>query len=203
MRSNTKSIWAQLREIGNSMAYRNGTHVAFDALGETDPTKSDFRYYSIIEAWSTGKNIDFRYVNSHDKTYAVRDYSLRSTLTARIRARLAASKNCLVILSSRTRKTGSVLSYEIQRAVDYYKIPLIVTYTGYCQIMAPQQLSNQWPMALGARIRNRDARAIHIPFKKGAILDAISQFAVQKDNLEGSLHYYSKEAHINLGCVEG
>lgn len=184
------------------MAYRTGTYVAFDALGETDPTKSDFLYYSIIKAWSAGRNIDFRYVNSHDKTYAVRDDSLRSTLMARIRARLLVSKNCLVILSRRTRKSGSMLSYEVQKAVDYYGIPLIVTYTGYDQIMAPQQLSNRWPTALETRIKNRAAKAIHIPFKKGAILDAINQFTVQKENLSGSLHYYSKEAHINMGCVE-
>lgn len=30
------------------MANRTGTYVAFDGLGQTDPTKSDFRYYSTI-----------------------------------------------------------------------------------------------------------------------------------------------------------
>jgi len=33
------------------MANRTGTYIAFDGLGETDPTKSDFRYYATILAW--------------------------------------------------------------------------------------------------------------------------------------------------------
>lgn len=28
------------------MHYRTGTYVAFDGLGESDPAKSDFKYYS-------------------------------------------------------------------------------------------------------------------------------------------------------------
>lgn len=184
------------------MPYRNGTYVAFDALGETNPAKSDFRYYSTINAWSKGTNIDFRYVNSHEKTYAVRDNSSRETLEARIRKRLSLSRNCLIILSEETRKKGSMLSYEIERAVDTYKIPLIVTHTGYDCILAPGALSSRWPDALEQRIRSDSARAIHIPFKRGAILDAIAQFTVQKGGLEGPLHYYSREAHIEMGCID-
>ena len=185
------------------MAYRNGTYIAFDALGQTDPTKSDFRYYSTINAWSAGKNIDFRYVDSHDKTSPVRDSSARSTLEARIRERLAASKNCVVILSSKTRNNGSMLSYEIEKAVDYYEIPLIITYPGYECVVKPEELSGRWPKALSQRIMNKTAKAIHIPFKKGAILDAIGQFTIQTGGLEGSLHCYSRQAHINMGCIEG
>ena len=95
------------------MAYRSGTYIAFDGLGQTNPTLSDFKYYSIIEGWASNKHIEFKYVNSHDKTCAVRDTSLRTTLESRIRERLANSKNVVVILSSNTRKSGSMLTYEI------------------------------------------------------------------------------------------
>ena len=71
---------------------RTGTYVAFDGLGQTDPSKSDFRYYSILQAWDANKSIDFKLTNSHEKTYAVRDTSSRATLYARIRERLSASK---------------------------------------------------------------------------------------------------------------
>ena len=77
------------------MANRTGTYIAFDGLGKVNPTESDFKYYATIQAWSAGKNIDFRFVDSHDKTAAVRDTSLRLTLEARIRERLAASKHWL------------------------------------------------------------------------------------------------------------
>ncbi|MBL4696374.1 MAG: hypothetical protein JKY77_06420 [Rhizobiaceae bacterium] len=185
------------------MANRTGTYIAFDGLGEADPSKSDFRYYSIMQKWTAVEHIDFKFVNSHEKTAAVRDTSLKSTLMSRIRERLNASKNCLVILSDDTRATGSMLSYEIEMAVDYYEIPLIITHTGYAGIYEAKSLSQRWPNALTDRINNFTARAIHIPFKKGAILDAINQFTVQKSGLEGALHCYSKKAQIEMGCIEG
>jgi hypothetical protein len=140
-------------------------------------------------------------VNRHEKTAAVRDTSLKATVEGRIRERLAASKNVIVILSDRTRRTGSMLSYEIEKAVDPYNLPLICAYTGYNQIMAPRELSGRLPLALEVRINNGSARVIHIPFMKGALMDAISSFTVHGCSLEHGLHYYTLDAHRALGCI--
>lgn len=183
------------------MANRTGTYIAFDGLGQTDPTKSDFKYYSSIQGWSAGKHIDFKFVDSHAKTYAVRDTSSRATLEQRIRERLAASKNCLVILSDQTRKYGSMLSYEIEKAIDDYRLPLIIAYPGYDAILQPEKLSYRWPNALTQRIRNHSAKAIHIPFRKNPILDAIGQFTVNSNSLSIPLQFYSRQAHIEFGCI--
>lgn len=180
------------------MASRTGTYIAFDGLGKVNPTESDFKYYSTIQAWSAGKNIDFKFVNSHDKTAAVRDTSLRSTLEARIRERLAASKNCIVILSNDTRKSGSMLSYEIEKAVDLYQIPLICVYVGYEKITTPSDLSNRWPNALTTRINGGTAKAIHVPFKKEILLTAINQFSVNKGSPNGSLVIYTNKAQEEM-----
>jgi hypothetical protein len=183
------------------MAYRSGTYIAFDGLGQTNPTLSDFKYYSIIEGWASNKHIEFKYVNSHDKTCAVRDTSLRTTLESRIRERLANSKNVVVILSSNTRKSGSMLTYEIEQAVDRYELPLVVTYVDYKIISNPGQLSSYWPNALSTRISNQTAKAIHIPFIKDALLDAINQF--NHTNLPAtSLNYYTEEAHRSFGALQ-
>ncbi len=183
------------------MANRTGTYIAFDALGETDPTKSDFRFYGTIQAWDKSKHIDFQFVNSHDKTYAVKDTSQLETLKQRIRDRLSASKQMVVIVTTDTRNTGSMLSYEIEQAIDKYKLPLICIYPGFETIFSPSDLSGRWPAALKQRIDNKTAAAIHIPFKKAALLDAVSQFTVNSDKkLVGGLNYYSREAHIAFGC---
>lgn len=182
----------------NEIAYRNGTYVAFDGLGETDPTKSDFRYYATIQAWANNKNIEFNFVNSHEKTYAVKDTSLKATLEARIRERLANSKNVIVILSNDTRSCGSMLSYEIEQAVDNYKLPLIITYVDHVIVSAPNVLKEYWPFVLKVRIDNNMAKAIHIPFIKGALLDAINQFNISSLP-NSSLDYYTKLAHQQFG----
>jgi len=175
------------------MANRTGTYVAFDGLGKTNPTESDFRYYANIQAWAAGKGKEFKFVNSHEKTSAVRDSSLRATLESRIRERLAASKQCLVILSKDTRKSGSMLSYEIEKAVDLYGIPLIITYPDFNTISQPNLLSYRWPTVLEDRINKSIANAIHIPYKKKAINAALSQFDLN-NKPQGSLVTY--KAHI-------
>jgi hypothetical protein len=184
------------------MVNRTGTYFAFDGLGQINPTLSDFKYYATVQSWAAKSNIDFKYVDSHAKAGAVRDTSLRSTLEASIRQRLAASKNMVIILSDDTRKSGSMLSYEIEKAVDTYDIPLIIAYTGYNSILDPAILHPRWPNALTSRINNKTARAIHIPFKKSAILDAIGQFTVNSNNLSIPLEYYNREAHIGWGYIE-
>jgi hypothetical protein len=183
------------------MANRTGTYIAFDGLGKTNPTESDFRYYATIQAWSANKNIDFKFVNSHEKTAAVKDTSLRTTLEARIRERLSASKNCLVILSDDTRKSGSMLTYEIEQAVDNYKIPLICVYTGYNTINKPNKLSKRWPNALTERINNGTADAIHVAFKKEILLTAINQFSVNNQSPGGSLIIYTNKEQERMNSI--
>jgi MTH538 TIR-like domain (DUF1863) len=183
------------------MANRTGTYFAFDGLGETDPTKSDFKYYATVQSWDAHKNIEFRFVNSHDKASSVRDSSTLETLKASIRQRLDASKNMVVILSDQTRKTGSLLSFEIEKAVDTYSLPLIIAYPGYDSILNPAGLSSLWPTALQERISNSTAKAIHIPFKKDAILEAIGQFTVSSGNLDIPLQFYNRETQIRWGYI--
>ncbi len=177
---------------------RTGVYIAFDGLGQVDPAKSDQMYYRTIQMWDAHRDIDFKFVDSHEKTAAVSDSSKIETLKQRIRDRLSMSKSMVVILSSRTRKRGSMLSYEIEQAVDGYKLPLIIAYVDYDVVANPEMLSSYWPDALSLRINNHTADAIHIPFCKNALLDAIGQFNV--NNLPGtSLNYYTKEAHQSFG----
>ncbi len=187
---------------GTYVANRTGTYVAFDGLGQADPTKSDFRYYGTIQAWDENKSIDFKFTNSHEKTAAVRDTSSRATLYSRIQERLGASKNMLVVISKDTRHTGSVLSYEIEQAIDTYEIPLIIAYPGYSAICAVDALSGLWPKALTERIGNAGVEAIHIAFKKEPILDAISRFYVNGEHLSDGKNYYTRQSYVDWGLVE-
>jgi hypothetical protein len=184
------------------MANRTGTYVAFDGLGQTDPTKSDFKYYATLQAWSANKNIEFNLTNSHEKTFAVRDTSTIETLYSRIQERLRASKNMLVVLTSNTRYTGSVLSYEIEQAIDVYKIPLIIAYPEYSAILNVDSLSNVWPKALAVRINSDDIKAIHIAFAKDCILNAITRFHVNGECLSNGKEFYSREAYVQWGLIK-
>ena len=182
---------------------RTGTYVAFDGLGQADPSKSDFRYYSILQAWDANKSIDFKLTNSHEKTYEVLDTSSRQTLYARIRQRLSASKNMLIIISSNTRKNGSVLSYEIEQAIDNYKIPLIIAYPEYSVICkVDDDLADIWPTALSTRIDLAGTEAIHIGFKKEPIMNAIPRFTINGEHLSNGRNVYSRDAYVTWEIVK-
>lgn len=172
------------------MHYRTSTYVAFDGQGTTNPSESDFKYYALVQAWSENPDSTFRLVNSHDKTSPVRDTSSDETLKTRLRERLSYSKNMIVILGPNTRKEGSLLSYEIEQAVDRYELPLIIAYTDTEQFNSRPQyqgLSQYWPKALAIRIRNKSCKAVHIPFEKDSIEKALNRYGVNQRYPHSSL----------------
>ena len=152
------------------MSYRNGTYIAFDGNDTTDPTKSDMKYYGLLQAWNKSKNYTLTFSDSHKKTYQVRDSSTIKTLQNRLLERMRSSKNMLIIISEDTAWDRGMLNFEIEKAVDYYEIPLIIAYVGYEYILTPRALSELWPKALSERILNATAKCIHIPFKEKAII---------------------------------
>ena len=180
---------------------RTSTYVAFDGQDTTDPTKSDIHYFNLLKAWDNSHDIEFHFSNAHDKTNAVRDSSKKATLLATLKERLSKSKNFLVIISEDTNYDKGILNWEIEQAIDTYKLPIIVVYPGFDKIQDPQALSDRWSKALKNRIDSGTAKCIHIPFKKEPILDAISQFSVvdEKYPKGGSLGIYSDEAYKSWG----
>ena len=102
----------------------------------------------------------------------------------------------VLIIGETTLLDDDWVPFEIEKAVDTYKIPIIAVYTGYSTpIRNPAALKAHWPSALATRINNGTASVIHIPFKKAALLDAISQFSHNSLPRNGGLGYYSDEAY--------
>lgn len=158
------------------MAYRNGTYIAFHAEGNTDPTASDIKYFNMMKAWHHNDDIEFRFSDSHQKTYSVRDTSTRDTLLARLRERLNESKNMVLIIGNRTRFDTDNVPYEITYAIDTCGLPIICTYPNQGAILSTDHLRGLWPEALRARIDNGTARTLHIPFNRDLIDRGIRQF---------------------------
>ena len=178
------------------MAYRNGTYVAFHAEGTNQPGQSDMDYYNLMRAWSAHPDDDFTMANSHEKASGVRDSSKRSTLRNSLLERLRNSKNMVLIIGETTKLDTDWVPFEIEQAIDSYKIPIIAAYTDYCPILEPPKFWPLWPKALEDRINNKTARVIHVPFKKAPIMDAIAQFNHNKLP-NSSLSYYGLDTYRN------
>lgn len=184
------------------MAYRNGTYVAFHADGTNKPGESDIDYYNLMKAWAAKTDDEFTMINSHDKASAVRDNSLRTTLRNSLLERLRNSKNMVLVIGATTRLDTDWVPFEIEKAVDIYKIPIIATYTFSSKpIRSPGALSGYWPKALEVRINNGTANVIHIPFKKEALKDAIL-FSHDNPPLGRGLGIYADAAYNRFGILD-
>jgi hypothetical protein len=160
------------------MAYRNGTYVAFNGMGTTDPTKSDMKYYGLLQLWDKSHHHDLTFSDSHDKTYSVQDSSHIDTLKARLLSRLKDSKHLLLIATENASINRGLLNWEIEKAVEVYKIPIIVAYPGYEKITLPFLLKDRWPDKLKDYIEKDIVKTIHIPFKQVIINEALDKYSV-------------------------
>jgi hypothetical protein len=118
------------------MSYKNGNYCAFyvtepfseSALGAH--TSKDFVYYNLLRSWK-GKDSTFPFIDSHDKTYSVRDGSNWDfTLKPRLRERLRNSKNLILFLSKITINSRA-LREEIDYGINSVGLPVIVIYPDY------------------------------------------------------------------------
>jgi hypothetical protein len=183
------------------MAYRNGTYVAFHAAGTSDPTASDMKYFNLLKAWHVRDESDFTFVDSHQKTYAVRDSSRRDTLRARLAERLRNSKNMVLVLGETTRFDTDWVPFEIEYAIETCEIPIIAAYPGYNTITYPAGLRSTWPYALETRIDSGRAHVIHAPFRQGPLAHAVNNFSHDNYPNGGGLGFYSDEAFRSWGLL--
>lgn len=72
----------------------------------------------------------------------------------------------LIIIYDDINGDRGMLNFEIEKAVDFYKIPIIVAYTGYSYILSPTQLENKLPKALNQRIKNGTASVYMFHLRK-------------------------------------
>ena len=169
------------------MAYRNGNYSAFyvdEPFAESNlgaNSTEDFVYYNLLRAWK-GADSSFPFIDSHNKTYNVRDGSdWEKTLKPRIRDRLNSSKNIVLFLSSITRNSRAIRE-EVDYGINTNGLPVIVVYPEYseksdiinCSSKAiKQKIKNLWDKLPIFRNSMGDVPTLHIPNRKSLIKKAL------------------------------
>ncbi len=187
------------------MAYRNGNYSAFyvdepfveGSLGAH--ATRDFVYYNLLRAWK-GKDSTFPFVDSHDKTYNVRDGSdWERTLKPRIRERLRNSKNIVLFLSSIT-KNSRALREEMDYGINSLGLPVIVVYPDFgaesdiigCESeKIRKQIKDLWDKVPKFRDSMASVPTIHVPNKQSLVKQALrdDDFRVQSKGTAGMFFY--------------
>lgn len=168
------------------MAYRNGNYVAFYVAEPFDASllaahaTKDFCYYNMLRAWK-GKDASFPFVDSHGKTYNVRDDSnWETTLKPRLRERLRSSKNIVLFLSSNT-VSSRALREEIDYGINEQELPVIVIYPDYDSKESlldngslKASVKKLWDKLPVFRDSMSNVPTLHVPLKQSLIKSALS-----------------------------
>ena len=185
------------------MTYRNGNYTAFYVNEPFDPTPlganatKDFCYYNTLRMWK-GADAAFPFVDSHEKTYSVRDGSNWDlTLKPRLRERIRSSKNIVLILSSITANSRA-LREEIDYAINDQGLPVIVIYPGYdtkesllANGLLKQEVKNIWDNLPVFRDSMGKVPTLHVPMNKELIKKSLqdSDFMVDSKKESGIYRY--------------
>lgn len=167
------------------MAYRNGNYAAFYVAEPFDPSvlganaTPDFVHYNLLRAWR-GKDVNFPFNDSHEKTYNVRDDSdWEKTLKPRLRERLRNSKNIILFLSSVTRSSRA-LREEVDYGINDQGLPVIVIYPEYATKEGilrnggiKPEVKQLWDKLPIFRDSMGGVPTLHIPLKKELISVAL------------------------------
>jgi hypothetical protein len=183
------------------MANRTGNYTAFyvaepfssSSLG-ANATK-DFCYYNLLRSWK-GADSTFPFVDSHEKTYNVRDGSdWETVLKPRLRERLRASKNIVLILSSIT-VSSRALREEIDYGINDQGLPVIVIYPDYAKKESllsngtlRQEAKNLWGKLPVFRDSMNKVPTLHIPMMKDVIKMALQESGFMV-NSKTNLNFY-------------
>ena len=185
------------------MAYRNGNYTAFyvaEPFNENNlgvASTPDFVYYNLLRMWK-GRESEFPFIDSHDKTYNVRDGSdWERTLKPRLHQRLLNSKNIILFLSSET-KYSRALREEIDYGINVLGLPIIVIYPDYSEaneiadpklgIRAP--IRNLWDKLPVFKNNMDKVPTLHIPLKKKLIGSALNDPDLMVNTKASPIVYY-------------
>lgn len=181
------------------MANRTGNYCAFYVaepfnqynLG-ANATK-DFCYYNLLKAWKAA-DVSFPFVDSHNKTYSVRDGSdWEQTLKPRLHERLNASANVILFLSSET-KYSRALREEIDYAINTKGLPIIVVYPelpAKVDLGFPTKVKALWDKLPVFRDNKYKVPVLHVPYNKALIRKSLedSDFRVATKTTAGDYFY--------------
>lgn len=183
------------------MSNRTGNYSAFyvkEPFKETNlgaNTAHDFCYYNTLRMWK-GKDSSFPFVDSHNKTYNVRDDSSWETLQSRLRERLRASKNIILFLSSSTVESKAVKE-ELEYGIHNQGLPVIVVYPDYDEKTdiadangIKSNIVQLWNKVPTFKKYKNEVPTIHVPMRQSLIKAALSDDKFKVTTADDTEDYY-------------
>lgn len=106
------------------MSYKNKTYIIFNA--DYPAGQGDLLYYNLMKAWKNNDKIDFNFYDAHDLNNLWAKSS-EQTIKAKLRERMANSKQAIVLVGDHTKNMYKFVRWEIEIAIEM-DIPIIAAH---------------------------------------------------------------------------
>ena len=106
--------------------------------------------------------------------------SIDSTIKPRLLALMAKADNLLVLISPHTNTESPILNWQISKAVNRFRLPVVIAYVGKQQLGDNSVDENQamLPNKIRKYIGRDSARMCHIPLTQDKLERALGTFSV-------------------------
>ena len=161
----------------------NKTYVAFDAQGVYDHEHSNLHYHQQMREWQRQYPQRYAFLNMQDIDFSsMHEDLIDSTFKVRCLRQMAEADNLLVLASDLMNVESTTLNWQISRAVNRFRLPVIVAYVGYDSLV-DASVKHNWanlPNKVRKYIGRDSAYMAHVPFTKDKLERALGAYSVKK-----------------------
>ncbi|MBO7068905.1 MAG: hypothetical protein J6W52_09560 [Bacteroidaceae bacterium] len=162
----------------------NKTYVAFDSTGVKDHVNSNLSSFMQLREWERQNPERFHFLNMEEIAFSSEhDDLVDSTLKNRFLHLMESADNLLVLSSSLMDVESPMLNWQISRAVNRFRLPVIVAYVGLDRV-SDNTIKEQWdnlPNKIRKYIGRDSANMAHIPLTKDKLERALGYFSARKE----------------------
>ena len=162
----------------------NKTYVAFDTVGVADHVNSNLSSFRQIREWERQNPDRFYFLNMEEIEFlSEHEDWVDSTLKNRFLHLMESADNLLVLSSSRMNVESPMLNWQISRAVNRFRLPVIVAYVGLDRV-DDNTIKKEWdhlPNKIRKYIGRDSANMAHIPLTRDKLERALGYFSARKE----------------------
>lgn len=158
------------------------TYIAFDARGVLDHVNSNLHTFHQIQEWQRVSPRRYHFLNLREiDISSLHDDLLDSTMKRKMLTVMQKADNLLVMASPVMDVESPILNWQISRAVNRFKLPVIVCYVGldYVNDSTLEKFRAWQPNKIRKYISRDSARMCHIPLTKDKLERALGTFSVR------------------------
>lgn len=160
----------------------NKTYVAFDSQGVFDHEHSNLHSFKQMQEWQRLYPQRFNFLNMQDINFSsMHDDLIDSLFKVNCLRLMDQADNLLVLASNVMNVESPTLNWQISRAVNRFRLPVVVAYVGF-DSLTQDSVRDNWanlPNKVRKYIGLDSARMAHVPFTSDKLERALGFFSVR------------------------